>query len=126
MPKLSFVFGLLLITLGATTYLAIDATSITGPVASGLGIGLLVCGILGMTAPRLYFVSTAVAVGLGIGGMCRGLSVSLLHLLAEHRVSERIPSATYAQFTMGMLSVVFLAFALKLLVDRQRARYPNL
>lgn len=123
MPKLSINIGILLIILGAVSYIATQAASITALIPALFGI---VFGGLGMLAKRSesmrkHAMHAALLLAiLGLGGSFRGL-VSILDLIFSGVTPERMPAAI-GQALMAVLCIIFIVAGIKSFMDARKER----
>ncbi len=124
MPVLSLVFGLLLVGLGLGTFIGTGHTHYTALIPAYFGAVLLLCGLVGATAPKLRMHVMHVAALVGLIGAGGGLGMSLPKLFAVEPLAR--PLAAYSQLALGVLCGIFLALCVRSFVAARRARLPNL
>jgi uncharacterized membrane protein len=125
MPRISIVFGTLLLVLGAGTYLAALAGS-TGTTASPtalipafFGIVLIVCGVVVSAKPSLRNHVMHVAALVGLLGVVGGLMRPAKALLGGTLV---VSLPVIAQITMALLCGVFVVLCVRSFIEARRNR----
>lgn len=119
MPRITIIFGVVLIGLGAVSYLATGMVSITALIPAFFGLVLVFLGALaGNQTRRRIVMHIAVLVGfLGIAGTFKGL----LQLPTYFTGGELArPEAVLAQGIMCLLSFVYVGLCVKSFVDARR------
>ena len=122
MAKLTIVFGVLLIALGAVAYVMLGHHPHTLiPVA--FGIVFAVCGALAMTEDakkRMIFMHIAVTIGLlGFLGTIPGI-IGVIQMAAGHGTAR--PDAAKVQAAMGLICIVFVGLCVRSFIEARRAR----
>ncbi|MEX0944177.1 MAG: hypothetical protein WDZ38_00805 [Balneolaceae bacterium] len=123
MPKLSINIGILLILLGAISYIATSAVSITALIPAFFGV---VFGGLGMLAirsesMRKHAMHAALLLSiLGLGGSFGGL-IAILGLIFSGTEPERFHAAI-GQAIMALLCITFLIAGIKSFIDARKKR----
>lgn len=119
MANTTIGFGLVLILLGAGSFLATGA--VTSLIPAALGLLLAVCGFLARDpARRKLMMHIAVGVGMiGFLGSARGLAKIGAVLAGEH--VERA-NAVVAQSVMAVLCIIFVGLCVRSFVEARRAR----
>lgn len=123
MPKLSINIGILLIILGAISYVATSAVSITALIPAFFGV---VFGGLGMLAKRSesmrkHAMHAALLLALlGLGGSFGGL-IAILNLIFTGTTPERL-NAAIGQALMALLCIVFIVAGIKSFIDARKER----
>lgn len=112
LPRLTIIYGILLILLGAVGYTASGAASITALIPALFGVPVLAAGLLALNeAWRKHAMHAAAALALlGVLGTVRALT-KLPALLSGGEVAR--PGAVVAQLVMLALSAVFLALCVR-------------
>ena len=122
MPRLSLLFGSVLVALGVVSFVATGSTHYTALIPAGFGALLIVCGAAGLAAPQARMHVMHVAALLGLIGAGAGLGMSLPKLPALLAASAVIPVALWMKLSMGAICLVFLALCVKSFIDARRAR----
>ncbi len=121
MAKLTIVFGILLILLGAGAYATIGHPHTLIPL--GFGVLLAILGALANTPDskrRMLFMHIAVTVGLlGFLGTIPGF-IGMIHMAGGQAVAR--PDAAKVQTIMGVLCFVFVALCVRSFIAARRAR----
>ncbi len=122
MAKITMVFGVLLVFLGATAFILLGHHPHT-LIPAGFGVLLVVLGAFASTPVakrRMLFMHIAVTVGLlGFLGTIPGI-VGILRMAAGH-VIER-PDAAKVQTMMGLLCLMYVLLCVRSFVAARRAR----
>ncbi len=121
MPKLSINIGILLIILGAVSYIATSAVSMTALIPALFGIVFGGLGVLAKRSESLrkHAMHAALLLAiLGLGGSFRGL-VSILDLIFSGVTPERMPAAI-GQALMAVLCIVFIVAGIKSFMDARK------
>ena len=123
MPKLSINIGILLIILGAVSYIATSAVSITALIPAFFGV---VFGGLGMLAKRSesmrkHAMHAALLLALlGLGGSFGGL-IAILNLIFAGTTPDRM-TASVGQAVMAVLCIVFIIAGIKSFMDARKEK----
>lgn len=119
MWKLTLIFGILLVLLGIGSYAATGGASWTALIpALFFGLPLLICGFLARRE-KLRMHAMHVAALVGLLGVLGGLGMSLPKILSG---SELDRLAIWSQFTMGILSLLFVAACVNSFIQARRQR----
>ncbi len=132
MPKISITFGALLIALTVVSLvLAGGITSPTMFIPTGFGVGLILCGLIGMNpAARKHAMHIAAMIGLigAVAGLGRGipglLKVVRSNTSALSEVSENAPNPLALSMVWGMaiLCSIFLFLCIRSFIQARRNR----
>ncbi len=122
MAKLTIVFGILLILLGAGAFVVLGHHPHTLiPVAFGLLLAIF--GALANTSDskrRMLFMHIAVTVGLlGFLGTIPGI-IGIIRMMSGHAVAR--PDAARLQAMMGALCLIFVLLCVRSFISARRAR----
>lgn len=122
MAKITMIFGVLLIFLGATSYILLGHHPHTF-IPAGFGLLLVLFGALANTPvakKRMLFMHIAVTVGLlGFLGTIPGI-IGVIRM-ATGTVIER-PDAAKVQAIMGTLCLIFVLLCVQSFITARRAR----
>lgn len=122
MAKLTIVFGVLLIALGAVGYFASGQISKTAWIPSYFGAALAGLGALAVAKPnlRMHVMHAAVLVALlGLLGTIPGV-VKLIKSLGGQALDR--PAAVYAQSVMAALMLVYIVLCVRSFIAARKAR----
>lgn len=117
MPLLSIVFGILLGALGAYAFLSTGGTHYTALIPAGFGAILLICGVIAKVAPGARKHVMHVAALVGLIGVLGGLGRSIPKLISTGEWT----TALTMQFTMGVLSLIFVALCVRSFIAARKA-----
>jgi thiol:disulfide interchange protein len=122
MAKLTLVFGVLLLILGAAAYLTLGHHPHT-LIPALFGLLLVVFGALANTADakrRMLFMHIAVTVGLlGFLGTIPGI-IGVLQMAAGYSIAR--PDAAKVQAIMGSICLVFVLLCVRSFIAARRLR----
>ncbi len=121
MPSITVSYALALIVLGVGGYFATGQVSVTALIPAFFGLPILLCGFVARQDRwRKHAMHGAVALALvGFLGSARGLP-GALSWLGGGAVAR--PAAVIAQALMALLSLAFLAVAIRSFVLARRAQ----
>lgn len=121
MPRITVVFGLILIVLGLGLWLGTGRTHTTALIPSFFGIAFVLCGLWARSDKwRKHAMHVAAVLALaGIGGTVRGLIGGIKHLAGT--TSDR-PAAVLGQSVMCLLCVAFFVLCLRSFLAARAAR----
>ena len=121
MPRLTILFGVLLILLGAGGYFGPGRTSVTALIPAFFGVPFLLLGLValkdGLRKHAMHAASLLALLGV-VGALFRPVKT----LLAG---AFEFNTAVASQFTMAALCVVFLGLCIKSFVDARVRRKPD-
>ncbi len=122
MQKLTIVFGVLLIGLGAVAFVKLGQHPHTF-IPAAFGLLLVVFGALAMTEDvkkRMLFMHIAVTVGLlGFLGTIPGI-IGVFQIARGHETAR--PDAAVVQAAMGLICLLFVAFCVRSFIEARRSR----
>jgi hypothetical protein len=120
MPKITILFGVILIVLGVVGYVATGGVSVTALIPAFFGVVLVGLGVLAQNERyRKHAMHFAVMLGLlGFLGTARGL-MALPRLVSEGGVDR--PAAVAAQGVMAILMIVYVALGVRSFIAARRA-----
>ena len=122
MAKLTVVFGVLLILLGAGAFVVLGHHPHT-LIPTGFGLLLVIFGSLANTEVpkrRMLFMHIAVTVGLlGFLGTIPGI-IGVIQMSAGHFVAR--PDAAKVQALMGTICLIFVLLCVRSFIAARRAR----
>ena len=122
MAKISFLFGALLVALGAFSYYASEPKAATALIPAGFGVVMLILGAVasrGAAANKHAMHVAAILNLLGAGaGLSRGIPNVIKYLSGDHTVWLKAVS----QGGMGLLCLVFLVLCIRSFIAARRNR----
>ena len=121
MPKLTVIYGIILVLLGLAGYFATGMVSITALIPAFFGIVVTLLGVLACKeSRRKMMMHIAVVVGLlGVAGTFGGL-MKLPTYFSGGELAR--PEAVLAQGVMCILSLIYVLICLKSFIDARRAK----
>jgi peptidoglycan/LPS O-acetylase OafA/YrhL len=125
LPRITIVFGALLIVLGLVAYFGMQepgARSVTALIPAFIGLPLLVLGLVAEAKPgsRKHTMHAAAALGLlGFLGTVGGFIKALQWMGGT--VPER-PAAVRVQAIMAVMSVIFIVLCVRSFIAARKAR----
>ncbi len=123
MARFTIIVGIVLILLGAFTYMSTGAQFPTSLIPAAFGLILALCGVLARTTDlkkRALWMHVAVAVGL-LGFLATAKSVVDFFRL-KSGVQFKFPIAVEEKAAMSVLLFVFVAFCVRNFINSRRAR----
>lgn len=117
MTSTTRTFGLLLIALGAASYLGTGRTSMTALIPAFFGAALVVCAVIARReSARKHAMHAAVAIGLlgGIAALARAVPAAL--------DGQAGRPAVLAQLAMGVLLLIYVGLGVQSFIAARRAR----
>ncbi len=122
MAKLTIVFGILLLLLGAGAFVVLGHHPHT-LIPAAFGLLLVIFGALANTPDskrRMLFMHIAVTVGLlGFLGTIPGI-IGIIRMMGGHAVAR--PDAARVQAMMGALCLIFVLLCVRSFISARRAR----
>jgi uncharacterized membrane protein len=120
MPGLSIYFGIVLILLGLTAYIATGMQSVTALIPAFLGILILIFGYLGKNEKfRKHSMHAVLVLALlGLLGTVSGIP-KLFSYLGGTEIAR--PSAVLVQSIMAILCLAFLGLGIKSFMDARKS-----
>ena len=122
MAKLTIVFGILLIALGATAFVLLGHHPHT-LIPAAFGLLLAIFGALANSPDpkrRMLFMHIAVTIGLlGFLGTIPGI-IGVFQMAAGHAIAR--PDAAKVQAIMGTLCLIFVLLCVRSFIAARRAR----
>lgn len=121
MPKLTIVFGVVLIIVGVAGYVETGSTHPTALIPSAVGLILAITGALALSpARRALWMHVAVTVGLlGFLGTVKG-AYDTFRL--AHGVTYEHPVAVVEKGATCLLCLIFVGFCVRSFIEARRAR----
>ncbi len=125
MPRITIVFGALLIILGLVAYFFMQEPgnrSITALIPAFIGLPLLALGLVAEAKPtsRKHTMHAAAALGvLGFLGTARGLIKALQWMGGTEPEN---PAAVRVQAIMAVMSVIFIVLCVRSFIAARKAR----
>lgn len=120
MSKLSISIGILMIILGAGSFILTGAASATALIPAFFGIAFIGLGIMGIKkeSMRKHVMHAALLLAiLGIGGSFGGL-VNVLGFLAGNELER--PNAAYAQAVMALICIYFVIAGIRSFINARK------
>lgn len=125
MAKISYLFGVLLITLGVASYFAAESRAVTALIPAFFGVVMLILGWVashGAAANKHAMHVAAILNLLGAGaGLSRGIPNVVKYLGGDHSVWLKAIS----QGGMGLLCLVFLVLCIRSFIQARRNRLSS-
>lgn len=121
MSKLSISVGILMILLGAASFLLTGAASATALIPAFFGIAFVGLGVLGVNkeSMRKHAMHAALLLAiLGIGGSFGGL-INVLGVLGGNELER--PNAAYAQAVMAIICIYFVIAGVRSFIDARKS-----
>jgi len=121
LSKLSVTIGILMIILGAGSFLLTGAASATALIPAFFGIAFVGLGILGIKkeSMRKHVMHAALLLAiLGIGGSFGGL-INVLGVLGGNELER--PNAAYAQAIMAIICIYFVIAGVRSFIDARKS-----
>lgn len=121
MSKLSIIVGILMIILGAGSFLLTGAASATALIPAFFGIAFVGFGIVGVKKESLqkHVMHAALLLAiLGIGGSFGGL-INVLGVLGGNELVR--PNASYAQAAMALICIYFVVAGIRSFINARKA-----
>lgn len=121
MSKLSISVGILMILLGAGSFLLTGAASATALIPAFFGIAFVGLGVLGVNkeSMRKHAMHAALLLAiLGIGGSFGGL-INVLGVLGGNELER--PNAAYAQAVMAIICIYFVIAGVRSFIDARKS-----
>ena len=127
MAKLTIVFGVLLILLGAVAFVALEHHPHT-LIPAGFGLLLVIFGALANTPDskrRMLFMHIAVTIGLlGFLGTLPGIIATIRRAVGQV-VASPVRDAAIVQTLMGTICLIFVLLCVRSFIQARRARIPS-
>lgn len=127
MAKLTIVFGILLIILGAGAFFALEHHPHT-LIPAGFGLLLIIFGALANTPDskrRMLFMHIAVTIGLlGFLGTLPGIIATIRRAVGQI-VASPVRDAAIVQTIMGTICLIFVILCVRSFIQARRARIPS-
>lgn len=121
MSKLSITIGILMIILGAGSFLLTGAASATALIPAFFGVAFVGLGALGIKkeSMRKHVMHAALLLAiLGIGGSFGGL-INVLGVLGGNELVR--PNAAYAQAIMAIICIYFVIAGIRSFIDARKS-----
>jgi hypothetical protein len=122
MQRLTIIFGIALILLGAGGYISSGRASVTALIPAFFGLPLLLCGFLSIKeSRRMMVMHIAILIGLfgAIGSGVMGFP-GVIRLLTGGEVAR--PPAVIAQTVMAIICILYVLLCIKSFKDARKAR----
>jgi hypothetical protein len=122
MPKVTILFGALLVIIGFLGFYHSDGKAPTALIPAGFGITLMICGAVALDDHyKKHAMHIAAAVGmLGFLGTFVMIVIRLVKLAPNQHVTS--PVAFYSQGVTCVLSGIFLAMCVRSFLAAKKAR----
>jgi hypothetical protein len=130
MPKLTLVYGLLLVLLGVGAYVATRShggNNMTALLPSIFGVPFLLLGVLCIAKPglRKHLMHAAAGLALLLAGMGLFMATKSLVTAGFDFSALARPVATVAQAVLGILSVAFVLACVNSFIQARKARQAD-
>jgi len=123
MAKVTILFGVILLVLGAGFYFATGAVAPTSLIPAGFGILLIFFGVLANSPePGRRMLWMHVAVTLGLLGFLFPAFMTIKSLAKAHGAPLARPLAIAEQGIMAVVCLIFVAFCVQSFIAARRAR----
>ncbi len=121
MGKLTVVFGVILMVVGATGYEATGSKAPTALIPALIGLLLAIAGILALNPARVkLWMHIAVTIGLlGFLGTIPGV-IGVVKMALGKTVAR--PNAAIEQFATWVICLIFVAFCVRSFIAARKAR----
>ena len=123
MAKVSIIFGVLLILLGAWGFITTGAQHPTALIPTYFGLALAWCGYLAMRnggSQRALWMHVAVTLGL-LGFLGAGV-MAIKETVAAHGGPLAHPAAVESQTAMAVICLIFVVLCVRSFIAARRAR----
>ncbi|MDP9038553.1 MAG: hypothetical protein M3O02_04655 [Acidobacteriota bacterium] len=126
MPKVTIVFGLMVVALGAWGYVATGSVHPTALIPSYFGLALLICGALANSQnPSRRALWMHVAVTAGLLGFLATTPALVDFVRLQRGVEFPHPIAVEEKAAMSLLCLVFVAACVRSFIAARRLRSLN-
>ena len=125
MAKLTILFGVMLITVGAWGFFATGAIHPTALIPTYFGLVVGWCGVLAMAQPAQRMLWMHIAVTVGLLGFLGAGAMAIIELVKAHGAALAHPAAVEAQAAMATLCFVFVALCVRSFIAARRDRALN-
>jgi hypothetical protein len=122
MPNTTIWTGVLLIALGAGSYVGSGAQSITALIPAAFGLILVPLGFIAKRKERARRDALHAAAAIGLIALVGSVSgfVQLVKMLGGHEIAR--PAAAVSQSIMFLVSAVFVGLAVQSFIEARRRR----
>ena len=123
MAKVTIVFGVALLVLGAGFYFATGSSAPTSLIPAAFGILLLLCGVLANTPEqgrRMLWMH--IAVTLGLLGFVFPAFMTIKAFVKAHGTEVARPMAVAEQGIMAVICLIFTALCVQSFIAARRTR----
>ena len=124
MAKLTIVFGVLLVLLGAGAFVVLEHHPHT-LIPAAFGLLLIISGAFANTPDskrRMLFMHIAVTIGLlGFLGTLPGIIATIRRALGQI-VASPVPDAALVQTLMGTICLIFMLLCVRSFIEARRTR----
>ena len=123
MPKLTVLFGVVLLALGLAGFVITGSTHPTALIPSAVGLVLCVCGALANTGDHVRRgLWMHVAVSVALLGFLASAGRAATVLAKAHGAALKSPVAMEANVAMALVCLVFVALCVRSFLAARRAR----
>jgi len=122
MAKLTIVFGILLIALGAWGFFATGAIHPTALIPAYFGLVLGWAGGLALAQPAKRMLWMHIAVSVGLLGFLGAGAMAIVELAKAHGAPLAHPAAVESQAAMAVISLIFVGLCVRSFIAARRDR----
>jgi hypothetical protein len=122
MAKLTIVFGVLLIAVGAWGFFGTGAIHPTALIPAYFGLVLGWCGVLSLAQPAKRMVWMHIAVTAGLLGFVGAGAMAIVELVKAHGAPLAYPAAVEAQAMMAAICLIFVGVCVRSFIAARRER----
>jgi hypothetical protein len=125
MAKLTILFGVALVVVGAWGFFATGAIHPTALIPAYFGLVLVWSGGLAMAQPAKRMLWMHIAVTVGLLGFFGAGAMAIVELLKAHGAPLAHPVAVEDQAAMSAICLVFVGLCVRSFIVARRARVSN-
>jgi hypothetical protein len=123
MAKMTIGFGVILVVLGASGYVATGSVHPTALIPAWFGLALVLSGILANTeSTKRRMTWMHVAVTIGLLGFLGAAVQAILEMVKAHGAPLAHPVAVRAQGAMAVICLLFVLMCVQSFISARRAR----
>ena len=125
MAKLTILFGVLLIAVGAWGFFTTGAIHPTALIPTYLGLVLGWSGALSMAQPTKRMLWMHIAVTVGLLGFLGAGAMAIVELVKAHGAPLAHPAAVEAQAAMATICLIFVGLCVRSFIAARRDKVSN-